>query len=259
MTASSESPGSLCNVSVLSTGSEPPGAPSARRSARNEHRNALSPEHANSPSPLRTRGSERLFLGESNFFSLVASQPQPNDEPGPDAAGRPAADLLATSSPMANTLQSDMDHLSANTARFLHDEGAFTRPDMVRIMPVLKAYFDWFHPCFPVLDRSQIASQVAAGSISHLLLLSILFVGFTYCEEDVLVSMGFQRRSEAKSHMYQRAKLLFQAEVENDRLTVIQAAFLLSFWRSSTSEMTDVRYWIGVAITLAESQGLHRS
>lgn len=93
----------------------------------------------------------------------------------------------------------------------------------------------------------------------QLLLYAALFVGATYCDESTIVSLGFKDCADAKSVLYHRAKLLFQADMEKDKLRLLQSVFLLSFWRSSPSDFMDVRYWLGVAITLAESQGLHRS
>lgn len=95
--------------------------------------------------------------------------------------------------------------------------------------------------------------------ISPLLFQSILFIGATYCDEGDIVAMGFRDRSEAKSLLYTRARLLFHADWEKDQITLIQALFLMSFWRGQSSDVRDVRYWLGVVITLAETCGLHRS
>lgn len=87
----------------------------------------------------------------------------------------------------------------------------------------------------------------------------MLFIGATYCDHDTIVSMGFQDRSEAKSLLYTRARLLFHADWEKDEITLIQSLFLMSFWRGGPSDVRDVRYWLGVVIGVAESYGLHRS
>ncbi|KAM0597077.1 hypothetical protein ACHAO3_001987 [Verticillium nonalfalfae] len=70
--------------------------------------------------------------------------------------------------------------------------------------------------------------------------------------------MGFKDRSEAKSLLYTRARLLFHADWEKDEITLLQSLFLLSFWRGGPSDVRDVRYWLGVVISLAESYGYHR-
>jgi hypothetical protein len=88
---------------------------------------------------------------------------------------------------------------------------------------------------------------------------SMLFIGATYCDNATITSMGFSDRTEAKSLLYTRARLLFHADWEKDEITLIQSLFLMSFWRGGPSDVRDVRYWLGVVIGVAESYGLHRS
>ncbi|KAL2678869.1 hypothetical protein Neosp_009621 [[Neocosmospora] mangrovei] len=126
-------------------------------------------------------------------------------------------------------------------------------------IPALESYFTWFHPCFPVIDRADFSKKLAASSVSYLLLQSMLFIAVTYCDEDVVTAMGFGGRTEAKSVLYTRARLLFHADWEKDKITLLQSLFLMSFWRGGPSDVRDVRYWLGVVIGVAESNGLHRS
>ncbi|KAG6006544.1 hypothetical protein E4U21_006998, partial [Claviceps maximensis] len=147
---------------------------------------------------------------------------------------------------------------SASTMRYLRDEGALTLPDLHTCMPALQAYFAWFHPSFPILDRAEITRRLAAMDMSRFLLQAMLFIGATYCHDDTILAMGFQDRLEAKSVLYHRARLLFHADWEKDELILIQSIFLMSFWRGGPADVRDVRYWLGVVITLSESYGLHR-
>ena len=86
----------------------------------------------------------------------------------------------------------------------------------------------------------------------------MLFIGATYCDDKTILDMGFADRSVAKYSIYTRARLLFHADWEKDGVTLTQALFLMSFWRGDRFDVRDVRYWLGVAITIAESCGLHR-
>ncbi|RSL74788.1 hypothetical protein CEP53_000037 [Fusarium sp. AF-6] len=118
---------------------------------------------------------------------------------------------------------------------------------------------------FSVSDTPESASEadfskkLATSNVSYLLLQSMLFIAVTYCDEDVITSMGFSNRTEAKSLLYTRARLLFRADWEKDKTTLLQSLFLMSFWRGWPSDVRDVRYWLGVVIGVAESNGLHRS
>ncbi|RYC58376.1 hypothetical protein CHU98_g7826 [Xylaria longipes] len=215
------------------------------------------------PVPAQTGN---LFFGESNFLTLVPRPPHGDDEL-PDANTQRNAQMTFSISHtpqsaehVSNTASpQSLYHLNASTERYLRDEGALKFPDPSSCLPALEAYFTWFHPAFPILDQLDIHHKVASMAISPILLQAILFTAATYCSDSVIASMGFGDRSEAKFILYTRARLLFHADVEKDGGTLIQALFLLSFWRGGPSDTRDVRYWLGVAITLAESHGYHRS
>ncbi|KAJ9152021.1 Cutinase transcription factor 1 (Acyl-CoA dehydrogenase domain-containing protein) [Pleurostoma richardsiae] len=227
---------------------------------------------AATPAPSSTSASAgTVFFGESNFLTLVQGAGAQTGEEDPMApAGGSSEQRGRLLFPLTGgTPQSQVDdgaspavsisHLSAGTARYLRDEGALTVPDLKSCLPALQAYFTWFHPCFPVLDRADIARRLPSMDISRLLLQAMLFIGATYCDDATILAMGFRDRSEAKSLLYTRARLLFHADWEKDEITLIQSLFLMSFWRGDKFDVRDVRYWLGVVITFAESSGLHRS
>ncbi|KAJ0107903.1 hypothetical protein J7T55_007115 [Diaporthe amygdali] len=204
-------------------------------------------------------GSSSLFFGESNFLTLVPSKRPTTEEP---QNGRMSFSIKAGSTPQSHNDASpstNVIHLSQGTERYLREEGALTFPSLQTCLPVVQAYFKWFHPCFPLLDRPSIARKLVSMEISPLLFQAMLFIGATYCSEEAIVSMGFRDRSEAKSLLYTRARLLFHADWEKDQITLIQSLFFMSFWRGESSDVRDVRYWLGAAITLSETCGLHRS
>lgn len=229
-----------------------------------EQRSHRAPE-GTGPEPSLPARSGHLFYGESNFLTLVP-RPPPGDEAEPPQGTwrntRMSFPIPRTPQSTANlsaaTPQSTA-HIQANVERYLRDGEALATPDIESCLPAIQAYFDWFHPCFPVLDRAQTRQQVASRDISPILFQAILFIGATYCDDATIASMGFQDRLEAKMLLYTRARLLFHADVEKDGTTLIQALFLLSFWRGGPSDPRDVRYWLGVVITFAESYGFHRS
>ncbi|KAI0470308.1 N-terminal binuclear Zn cluster-containing/DNA binding domain-containing protein [Xylaria cf. heliscus] len=209
--------------------------------------------------------SGNLFFGESNFLTLVPRPPHDGDELPATNAQRsaqmtfPIAHTPQSTEHMSTASPQSLHHMNSSTERYLRDEGALKFPDLSSCLAALEAYFTWFHPAFPILDQLDICQKVKSMAISPILLQAILFTAATYCNDSVVTSMGFGDRSEAKFVLYTRARLLFHADVEKDGPTLIQALFLLSFWRGGPSDTRDVRYWLGVAITLAESHGYHRS
>ncbi|KAH8895222.1 hypothetical protein GQ53DRAFT_681751 [Thozetella sp. PMI_491] len=204
-----------------------------------------------------------LFFGESNLITLVPRQQQLSAGDAADTTREApmSIPLVDTPTPQLHahvTQPAPFPRIGAVTERYLQDRGALTYPDLQRCSPVLQAYFKWCHPCFPVLDRADISQRFATGTISPILLHAMLFVGSTYCDDSVIKTMGFEDRFEAKRFYYTNARLLFHSDMEPDGTTLIQALFLLSFCRSTPSDIRDVRYWLGVVITLAESYGFHR-
>lgn len=237
----------------------------ASTKARESSTDETAPERT-PPAPMKAQPGAsapeagNLFFGESNFLTLV---PSGHQESQPTVVkGRLSFPLNTVSTPRPDhhsTPSMAAIQLSQGTERYLKDEGALTFPPLSTCLPVIQAYFKWFHPCFPVLDRPTIARKLTTMDISPLLLQAMLFIGATYCDEGAVIAMGFRDRTEAKSLLYTRARLLFHADWEKDRITLIQGLFLMSFWRGESSDVRDVRYWLGVVITLAETCGLHRS
>ncbi|KAK1983301.1 fungal-specific transcription factor domain-containing protein [Colletotrichum cereale] len=226
------------------------------------------PRHAETPASVHSTGTTTggsRFFGESNFITLVPGA----SDTGAEAVvsdgvlkGRltfPVSQAPHTGlgSPPSGTASTH--HISSATERYLRDEGALNFPEMQSCLPALRAYFKWFHPCFPILDRADIARRLVTTGISPLLLQAMLFIGSTYCDDATIVAMGFKDRSEAKNATYSRARVLFHSNWEKDEFTLIQSLFLCSFWRGGPTDWRDVRYWLGAVLTLAQTHGLHRS
>lgn len=142
--------------------------------------------------------------------------------------------------------------------RLLELEGAFSFPDKPATHTVLTAYFQWFHPCFAIVDEPDIWDQYNQGILSPLLLQAMLFIGVIHCSEQDLQQVGLGSRPRAKYILYNRAKSLFDAEAEPKPLTVIQALFLMSFWRAGALLQKDTRHWLAIAVSQAQTKGLHR-
>lgn len=222
-----------------------------------------------SPNDAAAATENTLFFGESNFLTLVPGNEAAAAAHGHIGSGsgsgsgnasnqKPRLTFPIPGSPSSQS-QVQGGGTSASIMRYLRDEGAFTLPDLQTCLPALQAYFAWFHPSFPILDRAEVTRRLAAMDMSRLLLQAMLFIGATYCDDDTIVAMGFQDRLEAKRILYHRARLLFHADWEKDEVMLIQSIFLMSFWRGGPADVRDVRYWLGVVITLSESYGLHRS
>lgn len=216
---------------------------------------ATSNHHAQTPE----RGNT-FFFGESNLLTYVTAPPYGSD-PASNAgfAHKQRMSYSLSTTPRQHMENITSSHVESTRENYLRMNGALDFPELENCLPAIKAYFSWFHPCFPILDRAETARRISSGDISPLLLQSLLFIGVNYSDERSVLLMGFKDRTEAKYLLYNRAKLLFEADWEQDHITTLQSLFLMSFWRGSRSSARDVRYWLGTAITQAQLCGFHRS
>jgi hypothetical protein len=141
----------------------------------------------------------------------------------------------------------------------LQAEGTFSFPPMEVRVELLKAYFKWFHSHFAVVDEADIWDAHEGSTLSPLLLQAMLFIGVIHCEESTLTALGWGNRHRAKWLFYIRAKDIYDATHESNKIYVIQALFLMSFWRAGALLEKDARHWLGTAISLAQTKALHRT
>jgi hypothetical protein len=53
--------------------------------------------------------------------------------------------------------------------------------------------------------------------------------------------------------------LLYDFDYESDRLILIQALLLMIYWYETPDDQKDTWHWMGMAISLAYTIGLHRN
>src|SRR6201999_1090670 len=59
-------------------------------------------------------------------------------------------------------------------AEKLRREGSFALPPKKTLEALLLVYFEWFHPCFPIIDRLHFINSLKSNTISPLLIQSML-------------------------------------------------------------------------------------
>ncbi|KAG0652791.1 Cutinase transcription factor 1 beta [Hyphodiscus hymeniophilus] len=82
---------------------------------------------------------------------------------------------------------------------------------------------------------------------------------FKFIPADVLQNAGFKSRKAMKTAIYARAKCLYDLDRGTDKLVLIQSVILMGFWYTDAQDHTGAWYWIGIAISLSQTLGLHRS
>lgn len=144
---------------------------------------------------------------------------------------------------------------------FLEHEGCFTIPSVHTCYQLFRTYFEYVHPHYPIIDRADFANQYTdpENPPSFLLLQSVLFMAAGHCDLSILLDAGFTSRYHARKTFFKRAKTLYDNDHEPNKVTVVQAVFLISFWWNGPMDQKDTWHWLGIAISLALTLGMHRS
>lgn len=124
---------------------------------------------------------------------------------------------------------------------------------------LIQVFFNKIHPAYPVLDREAFLRSYYRGEASPLILQTMCMVGFTIASTSLLSAAGYSDRATARKTHYLRAKALYDADYEMDRLTTAAALLLLGFWWANPDDQKDTNYWISCAVNVAQSLGIHRS
>lgn len=114
-------------------------------------------------------------------------------------------------------------------------------------------YFKFVHPGLPIIDKASFeAAYYGATSPSILLLQAICLVGSH-------VSQKFKNFQDLKVAFFRRAKALLDGRYEEDRMIVVQAALLLTWFSDGGDDIcANAWYWIGIATRTAIGLGMHR-
>ncbi|KPI36359.1 Cutinase transcription factor 1 beta [Cyphellophora attinorum] len=222
----------------------------------NRTRRPRLPEHSESPSTtsLEPDLEDSLTTAEqAGFVANVVANPTETCKPffiGTSGYG----DLLRTITPAKQvhfSVPVEMENsLDPEDLAYLQIKGCFSIPEHCEVL--LKAYFDFVHPLFPILDGTGFCREYNEGGSEKtnlLLLWSMLSVAASYVP-------AYARRS-IKEQFVSRARLLFHLAPENNKMVVIQSALLISFWFTEAQDIKQSWFWTGIAFSVAQSCGLH--
>ncbi|KAG5790026.1 hypothetical protein H9Q69_010920 [Fusarium xylarioides] len=192
-----------------------------------------------------TSAGHVLYLGESAGFNLLLRGAQsPVHFPMPQ-------DTLALSIPAG---------LEPLEIRILQRRGAFVLPPKALCDNLIETFFSWVHPIVPVINRTKFMSQYRdpRNPPSILLMQCILLAGARISTNSQLKVDG--STSTAVAAFYRRAKALYDADYERDRITLVQSMLLMGwYWAGPDDISKNMFYWSQSAITVAQNFGLHRS
>ncbi|KAJ5167644.1 Cutinase transcription factor 1 alpha [Penicillium canariense] len=139
--------------------------------------------------------------------------------------------------------------------------GAFLLPPKPLCDELVDAYFKWVAPVVPIINRSRFMRHYRdpKNPPSLLLLQAILLAGSRVCTNPQLMDANGSTTPAAMT-FYKRAKALYDANYEDDRVTIVQALVLLGwYWEGPEDVTKNVFYWTRVAMVVAQGSGMHRS
>lgn len=182
------------------------------------------------------------YLGESSNFPLLV-----DDDPS-------AAEVLHYQLPENSTdSRVKLAKMDKPEIKMLRQIGALSLPPWRLCDDLVESYFNWVGPVLPIINRTRFMRQYRDPSNppSLLLLQSIFLAGSRVCKSPVAIP---------GATFYRRAKALYDTGYEDNRIIAVQALILIGwYWEKSQDDVKAAFYWNGLATTIAQGSGLHRS
>lgn len=205
----------------------PEGFASQQRAADNTYLHYMKPKFARAP--IKEAGRV-AYLGESSNLSLLVQ-----DKHGTtDVVHYPLPENVRGARARVN----ELDNVEID---ILHQRGAFLLPPRALCDELVDAYFQWIAPVVPVINRSKFMRRYrdSKNPPSLLLLQAILLAGSRVCSNPQLMDANGSTTPAAMT-FYKRAKALYDANYEDDRVTIVQALILLAWWWEGPEGMLKV-------------------
>ncbi|KAG6049976.1 Cutinase transcription factor 1 beta [Claviceps sp. Clav50 group G5] len=154
--------------------------------------------------------------------------------------------------------------IAPEDVQYLVIKGALTLPDIPLQNALLQCYIEYVYPYMPLIDLHNFLSIVdrrdgVNGQTSLLLYQSIMFSAVAFVDMKHLREAGYSSRKAARKAFFQKTRLLYDFDYEQDRLVLVQSLMQMTYWYETPDDQKDTWHWMGVAISLAHTIGLHRN
>ncbi|KAG9683051.1 hypothetical protein KCU95_g14271, partial [Aureobasidium melanogenum] len=145
---------------------------------------------------------------------------------------------------------------------YLGKKGALTLPPPALRAALLRCFVENIHPYMPLLNIHELINTVdnndSASAVSLLLFQAIMFAGVASVDMAYLQTAGYTNRRAARRDFFQKTRLLYDFDYEADRISLIQSLLLMTFWYETPDDQKDSHHWMGIAVSLSHTIGLHR-
>ncbi|KAJ4354443.1 uncharacterized protein N0V89_006180 [Didymosphaeria variabile] len=147
---------------------------------------------------------------------------------------------------------------------YLEKKGALTVPTGTLRSEMLRAYIEFVHPYMPLLELREFLMTIdqadgSLGKVSLILYQAVMFAGSAFIDMHYLRAAGYATRKEARKDFFQKTRILYDFDYESDRVSLVQALLLLTYYYETPDDQKDTWHWMGVATSVAHTIGLHRN
>jgi hypothetical protein len=147
---------------------------------------------------------------------------------------------------------------------YLEKKGALSVPKGNLRGEMLRAYVEFVHPYMPLLDLHDFLSMIdkrdgSKGKVSLILFQAVMFAGSAFVDMEYLRTAGYATRKDARKDFFQKTRILYDFDYESDRVSLVQALLLLTYYYETPDDQKDTWHWMGVATSVAHTIGLHRN
>ena len=154
--------------------------------------------------------------------------------------------------------------IGAEDVAYLHAKGALTLPSIPLQNALLRCYVEYVHPYMPLIDLTDFLTSINSrdglcGQISLFLYHAVMFSASAFVDSRYLKDAGYPSRKAARKAFFYKSRLLYDFDYESDRLVLVQALLLMTYWYETPDDQKDTWHWMGVAISVAHTIGLHRN
>lgn len=146
---------------------------------------------------------------------------------------------------------------------YLQNKGALSVPDIELRDQLLRCYAEFVHPYMPLLDMHKFVATIdrndGQDGISLLLFQAVMFASIATVDMRYLKAAGYATRRIARREFFNKTRLLYDFDYEVDRISLIQSLLLMTYWYETPDDQKDSHHWMGIAVSLAQTIGLHRN
>ena len=202
-----------------------------------------------------------VFLGQSSPFTFALEELQKGKRPDlhDTGFGFPFLPKKPEDPKAAECNEVHGSHMSVQDINYLCTKGAFTYPKPEVLKMLFDAFSTRFHPLYSIVNIKELAKTHQQQKLPWLLLHTVCLIGATFCDQNIVHCAGFKSRWHARRAFYNKAKVLFDLGYETNKIILLQAVLMLSFWGPQMKSYWNPCSWVGFAVTIAESLGIQRA